>query len=247
MRAPLLTLVACFSPDDFAEARGRVEDEPNRMDLPQPAMFANWDPLLQRRVVRAPIDTCPPTPMATTEATPIMGRLSMDTPEVPAGKASSMLLATLPAAVPASAHLASEAPTPGAPAAIGTPSTPAELEAQSLALAYRLQQEEHAAFIQAVRVSQSPAPRASTAAPADVSSELPTPGGLDDTSAQGMEVTGDGGDDESLRLAIQLQEEELRWQQAQSQHAGMEAAGDDDDEDLRLARLLQAEEDGEGP
>ena len=42
--------------------------------------------------------------------------------------------------------------------AAAVPPTPAEMEAQSLALAYQLQQEEHSAFMQAVRVS-SPGPR----------------------------------------------------------------------------------------
>ena len=113
--------------------------------------------------------------------------------------------------------------------------TPAEMEAQSLALAYQLQQEEHAAFMQAVRVN-SPAPRSAPGA----RSERP------EASPQADMDTADT-DEESLRLAMQLQEEELQWQQLQSQRAlsalGAGAEGDELDEDLALAMRLQREED----
>ena len=78
--------------------------------------------------------------------------------------------------------------------------TPAEMEAESLRLAFQLQQEEHAAFMQAVRVS-SPAPAAGAAHYA--------PGAFAEADNDTMDA-----EDESLRLAMQLQQEELQWHAA---------------------------------
>jgi len=134
-----------------------------------------------------------------------------------------------------------------------TPVTPAELEAQSIQLAYKLQQEEHAAFLQAVRMS-SPGSRSASAATAF---ESPRPQATSDSAAasagmlhhQMMELDPGDPDEESLKLALQLQHEELQWQALQSRRAMAEAMGgdvdDDSDEDVRLARLLQAQEDDE--
>ena len=100
--------------------------------------------------------------------------------------------------------------------------TPAEMEASSLALAYQLQQEEHAAFMQAVRVS-SPAPRAEAGS-------APAAG-----EPQHMETE----DAESLQLAMALQQEELQWGAVAG--AGLNAG--EMDEDMRLAMQLARGED----
>ena len=124
-----------------------------------------------------------------------------------------------------------------------TPSTPAELEAQSIALAYKLQQEEHAAFLQAVRVN-SPSPRSAATAPVAVEHAMPA--GAVHQHMTELEEGADA-DDESLQLALRLQQEELQWQSLQSRRTVAEAIGGDVDEsldeDVRLARLLQAQED----
>ena len=214
------------------------------MDLPMPAMFSHWDPLLQRRVRKFML---PPTPAgSSTAATPIMGRLSMSTPEPPVsgGAAGGGLMPPPPPrpAAPASAQRPTEVSTP---AAAGTPSTPAELEAQSIALAYKLQQEEHAAFLQAVRVN-SPSPRPAAGAVA-TPVEHTTPAEALQHQMMDLEEGADA-DDESLKLALQLQQEELQWQSLQSRRTVEQSMGgdDDDDEDVRLARLLQAQEDEAG-
>ena len=109
--------------------------------------------------------------------------------------------------------------------------SPAQLEAQSIALAYKLQQEEHAAFLQAARAN-SPSRQVATTPAAELGAQV------------GMEED----DDESLQLAIQLQAEEYQWQEMQRAReaaASMSAVNEDADEDLRLAQLLQAEEDGQ--
>ena len=107
-------------------------------------------------------------------------------------------------------------------------------------LAWRLQQEEQAAFLSAMRSTQSP--RRSSAG----GDSAPAQMDLDD-SMRGDEDE----DDASLQLAMRLQQEELRWQQLQSQRTlggGGAAAdldgggGDDDDASLQLALRLQQEE-----
>ena len=215
------------------------------MDLPMPTPFSHWDPLLQRRIVRkSPTKYARSlTPASSTAATPIMGRLSMNTPEMPADR-------SMPPPPPAaSVSRPPEVSAPISPAkSMKTPSKPAELEAESIALAYKLQQEEHAAFLHAVQAN-SPAPRSATAvedtvagqrAPAHAESMLPD-------AHQMMELDG-GEDEESLQLALQLQQEELHWQSLQSRRAVAAAIGsqpdEEMDEDLRLAQMLQAQEDG---
>lgn len=82
------------------------------------------------------------------------------------------------------------------------PMTPAELEAKSLALAYQLQQEEHAALMQAVRVSS----------PMETAQQM-------DTES----------DDVSLRLAMQLQQQEALL-------AGVDGEFDEDALNAALSR-----------
>ena len=93
------------------------------------------------------------------------------------------------------------------------------MEAQSLALAYQLQQEEHAALMQAVRVS-SPGLRPASGA---------------GSGPQHMETSPSAEDDGSLQLALRLQQEELQW------HAAGVNVGVDEDEDVRLAMQLSQE------
>ena len=139
-----------------------------------------------------------------------------------------------PAPVAAGTPFVTPAPKPG------TPATAQEEEVASVTLAWRLQQEEQAAFLSAMRSTQSP--RRSSAG----GDSAPAQMDLDD-SMRGDEDE----DDASLQLAMRLQEEELRWQQLQSQRTlggGGAAAdldgggGDDDDASLQLALRLQQEE-----
>lgn len=174
--------------------------------LSQPGGYDAWDPLLQRFVASVcskPVPAPRPLPIAR----------AAQPPETPS-KASPWLQTPGRAA---SAHGSTQPPP-----------TPAELEAQSLALAWRLQQEEQSAFIHAVSASAS-SPRARQ-----------TPGG---PALEEMET-----DDDSLQLAIRLQQEELRWQQLQSRQSIEDAMGGDaqqllgdglDDED-EVSMMLQA-------
>jgi hypothetical protein len=193
--------------------------------------FGSWDPLLQRRVVFEPSGLAARTPSCDTVSRP-----SIDSSAPPTAAPRERMMPPQARLHPVTHKPVAKSPATPAPAsaATGTPMTPAEMEAQSLALAYQLQQEEHAAFMQAVRVN-SPAPRSAPGAPA----ERPEAGhdAVMDTA---------GTDDESLRLAMQLQEEELRWQQLQSQRALSAigtGTGGEIDEDLALAMRLQREED----
>ena len=218
------------------------------MNLPMPARYSHWDPLLQRRIVsRSSMYPAPSPGGSSTAATPMMGRLSMNTPV--SGMATGLMAPPPRPAAAASVTPLAELTTPS----VMTPVTPAELEAQSIQLAYKLQQEEHAAFLQAVRMS-SPGSRSASAATAF---ESPRPQATSDSAAasagmlhhQMMELDPGDPDEESLKLALQLQHEELQWQALQSRRAMAEAMGgdvdDDSDEDVRLARLLQAQEDDE--
>ena len=194
-------------------------------DLPMPAPYHGWDPLLQRYVVAGdavPHAFCPATPASVAAASG-----GSKTPVTPGTGGSAVLMPPPPPRMatgrPSSFGVV-ETPAPAAgttaPAGAAPPQTPEEIsEAQSLALALQLQQEEHAAFMQAVRVS-SPAPQSAT-------------GG-----AHGEPMVDDEMD-ESLQLAMQLQQEELQWHAA----AAGAAAGDDIDEDVRLAMRLAAEQD----
>jgi hypothetical protein len=87
--------------------------------------------------------------------------------------------------------------------------------------------------MQAVRVA-SPSPRGG-GTPAEAAA---------DAAPHAMDA--EDGVDESLRLAMQLQQEELQWQQMRSRAAIAAIGGVDDDEldeDVRLAMRLQQEED----
>jgi len=113
--------------------------------------------------------------------------------------------------------------------------TPAELEAESVALALKLQQEERADFMRAISMNTTPQPQVSS-----------TPDTRDTVSTN---------EDESLQLALRLQQEELRWQQLQSEqmlqrsspshNANLIGEGEvsEMDEDVALALRLQMEED----
>ena len=180
-----------------------------------PAAFSSWDPLLQRFTSAPPPARFAPAATPAAAAAPPLqtpssgiGRLQLGTPG--GGGGGGGLFAT-----PANA----------------APATPAELESQSIALAMRLQQEEHNAFRDAMDAA-TPAGRTPAGAA--------TPMGGATPGAQSMETDAE---DESLRLAMQLQQEELQWQHMQAQHAAGMADGEID-EDVALAMRLQQEEDG---
>lgn len=116
-------------------------------------------------------------------------------------------------------------------------STPADaaarsLEAQSLALAWRLQQEEEAALAEAI------------------SANSPMPGGGGFGGALRAAASGGGGEggtermetdeeeDASLRLAMRLQQEELEWHQIASRRAVSEAMGASPDGGLPFGDLV---------
>ena len=173
--------------------------------LPQPATYTHWDPLLQRTVAAiAPSILCAATPSPPSR-TATVGRSQLHPTTTPD---------PLPAA-PSAHQSAGEDCTPqqplnltgGAAATPTPPPTPAELEASSLALAWRLQQEEQEDFMRAMRVN------------------TPTHGQGQVTSAsEGIEQM-DTDDDESLQLAIRLQQEELHWQELQSRQGMLAAFG----------------------
>ena len=196
-----------------------------------PAPYNNWDPLLQRCIEPHKV-VYPSTPSAlfaqlqTASVTKPTGRQSPNSgvlmpPPPPRARVSST--AQTPAQ-PAFGNVASSPATrspdeaPGAPAAEEPAMSDADQEAESLRLAYQLQQEEHAAFMHAVRISEPPAPPAS--APF---------GGHEEEEPVEMEEGGETDMDESLRLAIQLQQEELQWSQA---------AGGGGEDELALAMRL---------
>jgi len=93
------------------------------------------------------------------------------------------------------------------------PMTPEAQEASSLALAWRLQQEEQAAFYHAIHENTpGPAARSIAATPG----EAPLMGALGEPESP---------EDASLQLALRLQQEELRWQQMQSRQTFLAAMG----------------------
>mmetsp|Transcript_32130 Transcript_32130/g.102418 ORF Transcript_32130/g.102418 Transcript_32130/m.102418 type:complete len:221 (+) Transcript_32130:62-724(+) len=103
----------------------------------------------------------------------------------------------------------SVAPTP-APTG-SSAATPRSLEAESLALAWRLQQLEQEALHEAI-TANSPMP-------------VPGGGGGFGANADGPErMETEGDEDASLRLAIRLQQEELQWHQMASRRT-LEQAG----------------------
>lgn len=201
-------------------------------DLPMPPPYDGWDPLLQRYVVASdnlPRVFCPATPASTVAA----ASGGSKTPATPNTGGSAVLMPPPPPRVaagrPSSFGAIDPSSTPSdevtAPAGAVPPQTPEEIsEAQSLALALQLQQEEHAAFMQAVRVS-SPAPQSVASA-----------------AHGGGEPMVDDEVDESLQLAMQLQQEELQWH-AVAAGAAAGADGEALDEDVRLAMRLAAEQD----
>lgn len=111
------------------------------------------------------------------------------------------------------------------------------MERQSLALAYQLQQEERAAYTRASIHYRSASIGGGEAAghrssdPADASDVEEEAADDNTMEEEGM--------DESLRLAMMLQQEELQWHAAAS---GMHEDGGDMDEDLRLAIQLSRED-----
>jgi hypothetical protein len=201
-------------------------------DLPMPAPYDGWDPLLQRYVVASdnlPRVFCPTTPASTIAA----ASGGSKTPATPNTGGSAVLMPPPPprmaAGRPSSFGAIEPSSTPSlgvtAPAGTVPPQTPEEIsEAQSLALALQLQQEEHSAFMQAVRVS-SPAPQSVASG-----------------AHGGGEPMVDDDMDESLQLAMQLQQEELQWHAAAAGTAAG-AGGEALDEDMRLAMRLAAEQD----
>ena len=113
-------------------------------------------------------------------------------------------------------------------AAPAPPRTPAQMEEESLALALRLQQEEHAAFMSAVRSPTGSAPSGATPAmhAMDISDATSPPA---DTDA-----------DESLQLAIRLQQEELNWHQMGVANGDEQAIDEDMRQSMELAMQLSA-------
>lgn len=198
------------------------------MDLAMPVAYQGWDPLLQRYVVASDavshVFRCPSTPASSASTAPP----GSTTPATPGTGGSAVLMPPPPPRISAgrpSSFGAVRTPDLSISAApVAAPQTPAEAEAQSLALAFQLQQEEHAAFMHAVRVS-SPAP-----------GTQPSAG----SGTIGGEPMMDDEMDESLQLAMQLQQEELQWHAAAS---GAAAGIDAEDEDMRLAMRLAAEQD----
>ncbi|KAL1521598.1 hypothetical protein AB1Y20_021257 [Prymnesium parvum] len=185
-----------FSADDCSDwlyAASVPVPPPAMVVLAQPAAYGAWDPLLQRFVAD------PPFPCTTAASPP--SRIRATPP--PHGDSSEPSLSASP--LRDGGH--SEAATPAAHAAPASPAshpTPAELEASSLALAMRLQQEEQEQFLRAMN-SSTPAARGARAA-----SEAP----------EEMDT-----DDDSLQLAIRLQQEELQWQALQARQSFLAAMG----------------------
>ena len=209
------------------------------------APFDSWDPLLQKH---RPVSMLAPATPASNgfkiscssgkstapTPTPSSGSLSMPPPP----PRESLRVSKTPPPLESS-PITPAAPAADAPAPVPEHLSVVEMEAQSLALAYQLQQEEHAAFISAVRVS-SP-----TAAAGPLGGLPASAGGAlsMDTDAGAVEEQEEEDMDESLRLAIRLQQEELQWHQVG--YAGNPGGGGGDpDEDIRLAmELSQAEQD----
>ena len=175
-----------------------------------PAPFDQWDPLVQRgrssaprpasiNPVSLPSSAAPPSRVAAAAtrlaAPPSRGSAPPSRVAAPSSRGSSRApgappsLAT-PAPVAAGTPFVTPAPKPG------TPATAQEEEVASVTLAWRLQQEEQAAFMHAI------------------SANTPTHGGARAASQTPEQMETD--DDESLQLAIRLQQEELQWQQLQS-------------------------------
>ena len=223
-----------------------------------PAPFDQWDPLVQRGRSSAPrpasLKAPPPASLPTSAAPPSRVAAAATRLAAPPSRGSAP-----PSRVVAAPSSRGSSRAPGAPPSLatpapvaagtpfvtpapkpGTPATAQEEEVASVTLAWRLQQEEQAAFLSAMRSTQSP--RRSSAG----GDSAPAQMDLDD-SMRGDEDE----DDASLQLAMRLQQEELRWQQLQSQRTlggGGAAAdldgggGDDDDASLQLALRLQQEE-----
>ena len=202
--------------------------------LPQPAGFQSWDPLLQRVVVPCAAELrpflCPVTPATTASNPDACSYHSATHPP----SAHTPAIAT-PSATPIAAP-AANAPTTPAPG--DAPPTPAELEASSLALAWRLQQEEQDAFVRAMSASTPSAGQRGGAAGE-------TAGGTPEGGGEQMDTD----DDESLQLAIRLQQEELEWQQLHSRQqllAAMSGAGEEGLEQLEEEQLAALQRQAQG-
>ena len=194
------------------------------MDLPLPTQFAHWDPLLQRMCSAPPPVAAQTAPFAVRPVRPMRARAKRQ-----------------PDALSTPVQRADPTNCP----------TPAELEEQSLALAFRLQQEEERDFMHAMRSSTPASTAASTPHPGGMRA-TPGTGGDDIRSTYGRATGGRGErespasggdvstDDASLQLALRLQEEELQWQRLNSQrNAAIHGLPADDlDEATLLAMQL---------
>ena len=173
--------------------------------LAQPDAYSGWDPYLQRFV--AETSATIRTSKATPHPTPPSRLGSEDATPPPRGMEATMMPPPPPRhaqTVTPGAPTAHATPTaPAAQASPEAPQTPAELEASSLALAWRLQQEEQEDFMRAM----TPVAR--------------TPGGPGAPEAPEQMET----DDDSLQLAIRLQQEELQWQALQTRQSVLAAMG----------------------
>ena len=169
--------------------------------LPLPAPYSAWDPLIQApRKLRVA-----PAPVVATGAA--IARQEQVASVRPPAKIATPFTAT-----PFAAQTARPAPDPSTPAAAVRQQAPTKaepaspppnareaLEAQSLALAWQLQQEEQQAFLGAISAS-TPSPPRSARGAADAPASVP-PG----------EAPTPDSDDASLQLALRLQREVCPW------------------------------------
>ena len=190
--------------------------------LAQPEAYSAWDPLLQRFIVqssaslhasRSTPHIAPANRLGSEDVTPPPRNLHQE---------AAMMLPPPPRQATATPAAPATHVTPGAPVTQPSPEapqTPAELEASSLALAWRLQQEEQAEFMRAMTPVRTPgAPEA----------------------PEQMET-----DDDSLQLAIRLQQEELQWQALQTRQSYLAAMGGSEESlahlDEETRAMLEAE------
>ena len=165
------------------------------------------------------------TPIAQQHQTPIAQQLQ--TPAV--GRGSHSTCGTGPGGSAGTRGTCSTGYSTGNGSSPSVEGTPAELDAQSLALAWRLQQEEQEALAFAIE-AHSPMPGSGLhfrgghggTAPPSAAGMFHGAGGATG-AGEAMEMDDD--DDASLRLALRLQQEELQWHQIASQRTLSEAMG----------------------